>query len=119
MSSIAQKTSSVSSPTVPIATVGQPLPVVCVGCFVATHREPPQNCQLSPCPAHTTTCTAPMVATVQHICSTLVLLDAPASLINDLSAAVYRDLATLDVVLVLVWQWLHPTTNTPAVEVTQ
>ena len=118
MSSITQKTGSVSSPAVPTDTVGQwnqqnslQLPVVCVGCYVEAHRELPQSCTMQPCPKHRHSKSDSIVdqafiARLEHVCTTLVQLRAPAHIINPLRTAPSVELLTI--ALSAAEFWLSP-----------
>ena len=121
MTSITQKTASVSSPTVPTDTVGQwnpvdsmKLPVVCVGCYAEAHRELPHVCTMQPCPKHAHNQHASIGAAVdeafitrlEQVCTNLVNLRAPSHIINPLRTA--PSVEALSIALSAAEFWLSP-----------
>ena len=102
MSNITQNPESVSSLDVPFSTSRQQnqsnfptLPVVCLACSVEEHRELPQVCTMQPCPKHrqnkaessNAVVDEAFVAQLDRVCTALVQLRAPASIINPLRTA--------------------------------
>jgi len=102
MSNITQNPESVSSLDVPFSTSRQQnqsnfptLPVVCLACSVEEHRELPQVCTMQPCPKHrqnkekrsNAAVDEAFVAQIDRVCTALVQLRAPASIINPLRTA--------------------------------